>query len=124
MHVLIEARVIRVYVDDHHSASVTHEVVHKNLSEFAVTEGHQSEAALDIARVELRAGLDALLQATGQGPLVRPKCLHTLAEHHERLVDIAGFAETLARGVRVFRAFRASKIDKRQTCRLDARWVL
>ena len=48
----------------------------------------------------------------------------TNAKDHERLVDVARLAESLARGVRVFRTLRPCKINECEACCLDARWIL
>ena len=128
MHVLVEARIVRVHVHDHHRAApsraIAREVVHEDLGELRVAEGHERERALHVARVELRARAHALLEGARERALVRAESFHALAEDHERLVDVAGFAEALAGGVCVLGALGAGEVDEREAGGLDACWVL
>lgn len=126
MHVLVEPRVIRVHIDDHHCAPATfaHEVVHQDLRELRVAERHESQAALDVACVELGAGAHALLQRSSEGALVHAEGLHALPEDHERLVDVARLAKALARGVGVLCALGPRKINQCKARCLDACRIL
>lgn len=101
MHVFIEARIVRVHVDDHDRTSVTNEIIHEDFRELAMTERDESEATLDVACIELCARLYTLLQAASEGSLVGPKRFHALSEDHERFVDVPGFAKALPRGMGV-----------------------
>lgn len=139
MRVLLEAGVVRIYVHDHrlcvrfssalssqttqgatYDATVADEVVHEDLGELRVAEGHNLKCAARVARVTPARGREGLCDAA----LVRAERLEALAEDHERLVDRAGLLQTLAGRLRVLRALRAREIDERQPRALDCRRVL
>ena len=73
-----------------HRPALAHEVVHQDLRQLAVAEGHDREAALYVTRVGPPP--DTGSEAAREGALVRAERLHALAEDHERLVDVARLA--------------------------------
>lgn len=97
--------------------ALAHEVVHQDLCQLAVAEGHDREPALHVARVHAHARAGG--EASRERALVRAERLHALPEHHERLVDVARLAQAVTRCLRVLRALRARKVDEREARGLD-----
>jgi hypothetical protein len=56
----------------------------------------------------------SVLLCCGRSLLIYSKRLKTLAQDHQRLVNITSFSKTFARGLSIFRTLRTSEVDNTQ----------